>query len=73
VRPSTVASAIQTQAEFDVRVASSGQVVTAIGITRICRGIYGVLDRLIVPFHRNEQRQRRTDTGSVQPRLDLLA
>ena len=26
--------AIQTQAEFDVRVASSGQVVTAIGITR---------------------------------------
>jgi hypothetical protein len=34
VRPSTIASAVQTQAEFDVRVASSGQVVTAIGITR---------------------------------------
>jgi hypothetical protein len=34
MRPSTVASAIQTQAEFDVRFASSGQVVTAIGITR---------------------------------------
>jgi len=29
-------------AEFDVRVASSGQVVTAIGITRICRAASGV-------------------------------
>jgi hypothetical protein len=35
--------------------------------------IHGVLDRSILPFHRNEQRQRRTDTSSVQPRLDLLA
>jgi hypothetical protein len=34
VRPSTVASAIQTHAEFGVRVASMGQVITAIGIIR---------------------------------------
>jgi hypothetical protein len=35
VRPSTVASAIQTQAEFDVRVASSGQIVTATALTSL--------------------------------------
>ena len=35
VRPSTIASAVQTQAEFDVRVASSGQVAAATGITRL--------------------------------------
>jgi hypothetical protein len=34
VRPSTVASAIQTQAEFGVRVAAMGQVITEIGIMR---------------------------------------
>ena len=34
VRPSTVASAIQTQAEFGVRVASMGQVITDTGIMR---------------------------------------
>src|SRR5215831_9969655 len=34
MRPLTVASAIQTQGEFDVGVASSGQLVTTIGSTR---------------------------------------
>jgi hypothetical protein len=33
VRPSTVASAIQTQAEFGVRVVSSGRQVTSIRVT----------------------------------------
>jgi hypothetical protein len=33
-------------AEFDVRVASSGQVVTAIGITRICPGSIGSAPRM---------------------------
>ena len=32
--PSTVATAIRTQPEFAVRVASSGQLVTAIGVNR---------------------------------------
>src|SRR5215813_11142392 len=34
MRPLTVASAIQRQGEFDVRVASSGQLVTIVGSTR---------------------------------------
>ena len=34
MRPSIVASATQTQAEFGVRVASMGQVITVIGIMR---------------------------------------
>src|SRR5215472_15907694 len=54
MRPLTVASAIQTQGEFDVRVASSGQLVTTIGSTRY------------IPPPWRSAHQRRSPGGSAE-------